>query len=424
VSACAIVLAGGKGTRSADPTVPKVSQEIGGKSLLQWQIDLIREAGIPEAIVVAGHLSEAVFALCELLDTTGVKLQVVSEPHPQGTVKAVEFAAEFTSSTNFLVLSGDVLAKFPSKEFLQQFEASGANAAVVIHPSTHPQDSDKVFPRHDTTVQVLAKGQSSEGIPNLASAGVFALTREALANYGTAKDIGSDLLFLAAENHDLFAFNSSHYLKDTGTPDRLASAQKDYESGTFARRSAPVLRHAILLDRDGVINAVNPEVYRSSDYQVLPGVAAALTRINQSGIPVFVVTNQPGIAKGYMSFHEHERIRASLDQQLGSCSAFVDDYYFCPHHPEGGHEGEVLRLKTNCSCRKPNTGMAISIANDHGVDLRGSIVIGDTWRDEGLATRIGSEFLHVSANCQLSSQHKCFPSTPAALANALDQLTC
>ena len=424
MTTCAVILAGGKGSRSADPMVPKVAQEIGGKSLLEWQLELIRSTDIEQVFIVTGHLGSEVKDLFESIPATNLKVKIIHEELPQGTVNAVKEVLQESDFDSFVVLLGDVLACLPLQGFIDSFVSSKKGVGVVVHPSTHPQDSDLVFQNHAGVVVVSPKGGSSLGIPNMASAGLFIVRDSALENYFQARDIGSDLLALAAGRNDLFAYISSHYLKDTGTPDRLAHARADAATGVFERRGTSTPRPVIFLDRDGVLNPVQPEIYRAADYHLIQGVAEVISEVNSTGIPVIVVTNQPGIAKGQMTCQTHEEIRAQLDRQLASGGAFVDDYYYCPHHPDSGFEGEVASLKISCECRKPGSGMALAAASRHGIDLENSFVIGDTGRDQGLAASINANFVHVLGSCDLPGEHSCFGDTASAIRHAMKELAC
>jgi mannose-1-phosphate guanylyltransferase/phosphomannomutase len=265
-----------------------------------------------------------------------------------------------------------------------------------VHPSTHPHDSDKAFVKEDGSVEVLPKSANSTGIPNSSSTGLFALTRRALTEYGSCRDIGSDVLTRAAAAGDLFGYVSSHYFKDTGTPGRLAAANADVSSGAFQRRGSGFPRRALFLDRDGVVNPAEPEIYNAAHYQLTPGVADEIGKANRAGIPVFVVTNQPGISKGFMTVADHTAIRARMDDLLAAGGAFIDDYAYCPHHTEAGFPGEITALKIACECRKPLPGMLLRLGEHHGIDLLGSVMIGDTWRDEGAASAAGVGFISVA----------------------------
>lgn len=395
MSAVAVVLAGGKGTRSADPSKAKIAQEIAGASLLQWHLHSLASCEITRVVIVAGYLGDQVERLTEVIEAGSRHITVVHEEEQRGTVAALLLAAEATNAAEFLVVLGDILMAVPIQRFLDGWRASGKAVGVVVHPSTHPKDSDAVFPTHDHRVLALPKSQVRDHLPNMSSAGLFAITRQGLYRYRSHRDFGSDVLPEAAKNSDLFAFISSHYLKDTGTPERLAAAQQDVARGAFERRGQFGPRPAIFLDRDGVINPVSPEYYSPDDYQLLPGVAQAIRIVNQSGTPVFVVTNQPAIAKGFMTHDDQQLVRAKMDQLLWAHGAFVDDYVYCPHHPQSGFDGEIRNLKVECSCRKPSSGMLLALAERHGIDLGRSVMVGDTQRDEGAAKGAGVRFIHV-----------------------------
>jgi D-glycero-D-manno-heptose 1,7-bisphosphate phosphatase len=395
--AVAVILAGGRGTRSANPDQAKIAQEIGGESLMTWHVHLLSGSEISEALVVAGHLGDQVQVLCDTFDSPDVRVRVIREGEQRGTMAALRLAADETVSDEFLVILGDILMSFPVDDFLEAWRISGAAVAVAVHPSTHPEDSDAAFPTSESHVLVAPKSAPRDRIPNMSSAGLFAITRAALARYAGFRDIGSGVLPVAAADGDLFAYVSSHYFKDTGTPQRLAAARADYSSLAFARRGQRGPRPAVFLDRDGVINPALPEVYDPGEYELLPGVAEAIRSANTAGIPVFVVTNQPGIAKGLMTFDTNLAIRARMDRLLGADGAFVDDYAFCPHHPDRGFDGEVIELKINCTCRKPRPGMLLSLAKRHGIDLTRSAMVGDTDRDEGAALAAGVTFIHADS---------------------------
>ena len=415
-STTAVILAGGKGTRSADPTQAKLAQEIGGQSLMAWHVDILQKSPINEVLVVAGHLGDQVRSLCESLEAHDLDVTVIQESDPQGTVAALRRAAESSSASNFLVLLGDILLSFPIEDFLSSWKSSGKGVGVCVHPSTHPDDSDAVFESFDGVVHAVPKSNRDSSTPNMSSTGVFALSRAAINTYQNETDIGSDLLVSAAQGQDLYAHVSSHYFRDTGTPTRLESAREDCESGAFEQRGQLLPRPAIFLDRDGVINPTSPEVYSASDFTLIPGVAQSIHAANQAGVPVFVVTNQPGIAKGFMTFETHEQIRAVMDQLLGQDGAFIDEYAYCPHYPYAGFEGEVPELKVLCTCRKPEPGLITQLASAHKIDLEKSFMIGDHQRDELAANAAGLPFIYSGQGLELEP--------PQAILSALEQITC
>jgi heptosyltransferase-2 len=141
----------------------------------------------------------------------------------------------------------------------------------------------------------------------------------------------------------------------------------------------------IFLDRDGTLNP-DPGYIRSPDqYELLPGVPAALAKLKQAGARLVVVTNQSGVARGLLSLADLDAIHRKLKHLLQDAGAPLDAIYFCPHHPE-----------ERCHCRKPNTGMIDQAVRDDAIDLARSYVVGDEVRDMELAKRVGARSILVS----------------------------
>lgn len=422
----ALILAGGRGTRSSDPGTPKVCVPIGGKPLLQHHFDCLAQSQIRKVIVAAGFMAGEVLRCLEQIDKHAIDIEVVIEANPSGTVNAIKNSVTsriWGETTELLVISGDVLTSFNVDEFSNDWRRSAKSVAVVVHPSTHSSDSDSVFRRFDGSIYAAPKGCRHSHIPNMSSTGVFAVRKQALTNFGSCLDFGSDLVPMAANQNDLFTYVSSHYFKDTGTPPRLEGARSDYSSGVFHRRGSLAARRAIFLDRDGVINPEFLSAAGPARYVLENGVAEAIARVNKSGVPVFVVTNQPAIAKGFITESEHEATRAKMDQLLSDAEAFVDDYEYCPHHPDSGFHGEIASLKTFCECRKPSTGMIERLSQRHTIKVNESILIGDSWREEELAHRTGLKFLNVPNFRESQSDDECL-SAPQAIDLALEMLLC
>lgn len=74
-------------------------------------------------------------------------------------------------------------------------------------------------------------------------------------------------------------------------------------------------------------------------------------------------------------------VHKKMETLLGQSRVYIDDLYYCPHHPETGFEGEVPELKIECECRKPNPGMLLQAASDYNIDLSRSYIIGDRVQD-------------------------------------------
>jgi D-glycero-D-manno-heptose 1,7-bisphosphate phosphatase len=132
-------------------------------------------------------------------------------------------------------------------------------------------------------------------------------------------------------------------------------------------------RPAVFIDRDGTLNEEVGYLCRAEDVALTPGSAAALARLNALGVPVLVVTNQAGIGRGKYGWDAFRAVSARIDELLAAEGAHVDGVYAAPHHPKG--VGEYAH--PDHPDRKPNPGMLLRAAAEHGVDLARSWMIGD-----------------------------------------------
>jgi D-glycero-D-manno-heptose 1,7-bisphosphate phosphatase len=136
-------------------------------------------------------------------------------------------------------------------------------------------------------------------------------------------------------------------------------------------------RRAVFLDRDGTINEEVNYLAKAEDVRLLPRTAQAIARLNAAGLAVVVVSNQSGLARGYFDEADLAAVQVRLNRLLAAGGARVDAYYFCPHHPEGVVEHYALV----CDCRKPAPGLLRQAAEEMGLALAGSFMVGDRLLD-------------------------------------------
>ena len=144
-------------------------------------------------------------------------------------------------------------------------------------------------------------------------------------------------------------------------------------------------RPAVFLDRDGTINEQMGYINHLSRFRLLPGVVEAIRLLNAQQVPVVVVTNQSGLARGYFPQLLLDEVHAIMNGLLAEQGAWLDGLYVCPHHPEAKEE----QYRKNCNCRKPRTGLLEQAAAELNLDLAGSYLVGDRWSDINCAARAG-----------------------------------
>jgi D-glycero-D-manno-heptose 1,7-bisphosphate phosphatase len=163
------------------------------------------------------------------------------------------------------------------------------------------------------------------------------------------------------------------------------------EESMAPRNDAGPARPAVFLDRDGTINEQMGYINHISRFQLLPGVGQAIRSLNAYGLPVVVVTNQSGLARGYFPESLLDTVHLEMHRLLALEGAHLDGLYICPHHPEA----KEARFREHCNCRKPKTGLLEQAAAELHLDLGRSFMVGDRWSDLRCGAAVGAATILV-----------------------------
>jgi D-glycero-D-manno-heptose 1,7-bisphosphate phosphatase len=181
---------------------------------------------------------------------------------------------------------------------------------------------------------------------------------------------------------------------------------------------------AVLLDRDGVINAliyhqdagVIDAPFKRSQFKLLPRVPEAIRLLNDLGLRVAVVSNQPGIAKGHLKRETLKSFERLMLSQVRRAGGRIDGIYYCLHHPEA----KVQKLRLRCNCRKPEIGMLKRAAADLDVTLAECYMIGDGIPDLQAAERAGCRSIFIGRwKCEICQFTDAPNIRPALVAKSL-----
>jgi histidinol-phosphate phosphatase family protein len=179
------------------------------------------------------------------------------------------------------------------------------------------------------------------------------------------------------------------------------------------------MRPGILLDRDGTIIVDHGYVGSVDRVEFIDGAAEAIASFNAAGVPVAVVTNQSGVARGLYGLDDVDQVHAHIAAHLASRGARIDLFAYCPYHPDG----VVQAFSRTSEDRKPSPGMATAAATALGLDLSRSWVVGDRPEDVGLAKSIGASVAYLSPDASPDPGVWPFPSLAAAAPFILRQLS-
>lgn len=381
-----VIMAGGKGTRLQLLTkaLPKPMFPILNKPILEYQIDSLKKSGITDITFIIGHLGSVIQSYFGDGTSHGVRLRYIVEEKPLGTAGALYYLKDQIMD-DFFFIFGDLLLDIDWKRFMDFHKSHTAWITLYAHPNAHPYDSDVIVADVNNKVTNIIPKSTERNFfyHNFVNAGIYCINPKLLSSITSVRnmDLEKQIITEQIRCGTVFAYRSTEYVKDMGTPERLQAVTADVANGIVASRSLKNTQKAVFLDRDGTINVFKGFLNNTLDFELLPGTAEALRMLNASRYLTIVATNQPVVARGECTFDELEQIHMKMETELGKLGAYIDDLFFCPHHPHKGYEGEIPELKFDCSCRKPKTGMLEEAARKYHIDLANSWYVGDTTTD-------------------------------------------
>jgi D,D-heptose 1,7-bisphosphate phosphatase len=177
-------------------------------------------------------------------------------------------------------------------------------------------------------------------------------------------------------------------------------------------------RPGVLLDRDGTIIVDHGYVGSIDRVEFIKGSPEAIARFNRADIPVAVVTNQAGVARGFYGLGDVARVHRYIAERLAAYGAHIDLFLYCPYHPEG----VVEAFARTSEDRKPGPGMARAAEAMLNLDLSASWVVGDRPEDIGLAQAVGASAIYLGpGHCSRQGVWS-FPSLDAAAPFILERI--
>lgn len=406
-----VIMAGGKGTRisSVASDIPKPMIKIDGKPVLEREIECLKAQGLTDIIITVSHLGQIIIdyfgdgsKISPVMGKPfGVNIEYYFEQQPLGNAGAL-FKIKDKLTDDFLLLNADAVFDIDFLRFISYHKQKGGLVTLFTHPNSHPYDSGLIISDNNGAVlKWLAKEDARPAYyKNRVNAGLHVLSKKVLdTEIDTPKiDLDRQLLKPLAGTGKMFVYDSPEYVKDMGTPDRYESVCRDFTNGTVQAKNLINKQKAIFLDRDGTINKYVGFLKSEEEFELLGGVSEAIKKINSSGYLAIVITNQPVIARGEVTFAGLEEIHNKMETLLGQDGAYLDGIYFCPHHPHKGYAGEVPELKFDCECRKPKAGMLLKAAKDFNIDLSQSWMIGDGENDVLCGINAGCKTAAIGQN--------------------------
>lgn len=389
-----VILAGGRGTRLNEYTkeIPKPLIKVCGKTILEYQIENLKKYGLTNIIISVGYLGEQIKNYFKDGSMFGVNISYIEEKDSLGTGGALSLL-KGKIQNEFILLFGDILLNIDWSKFIDFHINKCGIGSCIVHPNNHPNDSDVIMCNKDFSInKILYKNEERGYYKNIVKSGIHIFNKRILDYIEDNKkqDLERDIFInLLKNNENIYCYKTTEYVKDMGTIERLKQITDDINSNIINQKALYNKQKCVFLDRDGTINVYKNLLCKADDFELEYRVSDAIKKLNKYGYLVIVITNQPIIARNLCGFKELEQIHNKMEMLLGKGGAYIDDLYFCPHHPDVGYEGENRKYKIKCKCRKPNVGLLNNAINKYNIDIKNSYFIGDTTVDIKTGKNIG-----------------------------------
>jgi NDP-sugar pyrophosphorylase family protein len=279
----AVIMAGGKGTRLSEITkneIPKALAEVAGKPLLWHQIWRLKENGIIDITLVVGHLKEKIISYLGNGEQFGVHVHYIEDDILLGTAGALYYLKN-EMADDFLLLFGDIVFDVDIERMVHFHKKKNAVLTLYTHPNSYPYDSDLVMFDKDHRVTAILKKTDLHPTfyKNCVNASFFIVNPRSLAFLKKPEKMDMEKDFVSSlvrQGERVYAYHATEYLKDAGTPERIASASRDIQDGVVSKKNLKNEQECIFLDRDGTLNKFVNFLSSPAELELLPGVAQAV----------------------------------------------------------------------------------------------------------------------------------------------------
>lgn len=368
----AVILAGGRGSRlgAFTDTRPKPMVELHGRPFLEYLVEMLREQGFSEVLLLLGYLAHVVQDHFGDGRRFGVRITYSVTPAEDLTVRRVQAARGLIDDT-FLLMYCDNYWPMQFDRLWRRYVAAGVPALTTVYSNKDHYSRDTVRVGPDGFIDIFDRTRTALGLKGIEIS--YAILRRDLLDLLPEHDmlIEEALYPQLARQRQLVAYVTDHRYYSVGSPERLPLTE------TFLAR-----KPTVILDRDGVLNrrpAAGHYVRDVAEFEWLPGSREALRSFREAGYRVIVASNQAGVSRGHLSLEALEVIHETMRAQARAAGGAIDAIYYCPHDWDAG-----------CECRKPRPGLLFQAQREFSLDLTRTCFLGDDERDLQAAEAAGA----------------------------------
>lgn len=382
-----VLQSGGLGTRLYPLTKnkPKCFLDIKGKSIFSFQYDNLKKYNLHKNLLIISNDKHVPY-FKKFFENKKFKPKIISEKYGLGSGGSLKKNFENLENKFILIYLDIFFSQINFKKFLNTNKNQNK---IFSHISTHRDDSDLIDVNKDNQIiQIYNKNNNKKSLSRTSISGIFLLHKSLFHKIKIKKFDLTKLIIKQIRKTTFYSYFTNENFNDFGTKERYKKLIKNYNKN--------LKNFSIILDRDGTILSENTFLNSERKIRFYSQFIDFLRVLKDKKIILVCITNQPGIAKGFIKDQKVNKIHNSLNRKLfKKLGLAFDRFYYCPHHPDSGFKGEIKKLKIKCQCRKPNSELFLKAINDYDLDKNFIINIGNSFSDiqAGMRSGVKNNFL-------------------------------
>ena len=393
-----VVLGGGKGSRLKNvlKKKSKILSVVNGKTLLE---NILKNFALIKKhnLIINQNQKDII----NFIKKKNINIKLFREITSLGDAGCLQELRKIKSykKKNFIIVPGDLYCSINVKKLLKFHLNKNSKLTLVVHPSNHIYDSDAVKISKNSQLLKLYKKPHRDVkiVGNLGLSGIYIVKGENLNLINKKQKLKSNIFIekINKKINKIYCYNTPDFIKDSGTQGRMKYLKEALRNKKIYNLNYKQKRGCIFFDRDGVINYEYPNEKYHNPLNICNGVFESLSLLNKFNILSIVITNQPAVAKGFLREKKLNTLHDKLLNFFSNNNCYLNDIFYCPHHPDRGFKGEVIKYKIKCNCRKPNTGLIDLAKKKYNIDLSKSCFVGNSKFDFFTAKNANLRYIHI-----------------------------
>lgn len=374
-----VILVGGKGRRLGSITkkTPKPLIKINDLPFLKILLYKVCKYNFSKVYLICSYKSSHFVKEYHNKRILGVKIICLIEKKPKDTGGAL-YEIKNKIKSDFFLINGDTFFDIDYDSFYKYAKTKKTQICLALVKNKNYISNKKLNTISLSKNLVIEKSLKLKPVMN---GGIYFFKNSFLDQIENKKiSLENEIIKKNIKLKNVSGIIFKNYFIDIGLRKNLKIAKKDFKKLKYNK--------CFFLDRDGVINYDRGYTHKIKDLKLYTGIIKLIKYLNLKKYLVIIVTNQSGIGRGYYSEKQFKNFNDKLIKILKYKNAYIDDYFFCPHHPKYA-TGQYLK---NCNCRKPKPGMLLQAKKKWQINFSKSFMIGDKISDSKAAKKVKIKF--------------------------------